>query len=731
MASCSEIGTELPTLEHHSTFPRPPLDERHKYAQTGYESVRSTHASSIYNNSNKSSDKSTLINNPNGENAPERRPLIHWRYPALTLLLFVAGILLAVGHDIYYGKLDGQRADLGGSTTNTTNPSNIFASLVGDSVSQQIWANRIGTGLAFLCKTALSIVVGLVGAQQIWYTLRQKDASIYRIDGMFQLIENPLALLNWGLLWHAKLLSVLALVSWLLPLASIVTPSTLSVQSRPQLTTVEMTAPGLNFSDSMSWISTEAAGYVTGANFDISTLFSNLYSSVSFVPMKSAPFANSSYGQTLYGPSYKCLSLNEALAADITPSWTIANPKGEANTTYKTFEDAFYGELGVPRVHDVTMTNSLSYNNLIYNAVSPGYMFNTILISAGGTNALWDAQGKNNDTFVNTTTLKEWSITETAKYYSGPYGSNLVCQLYNTSFDVTFKFENGVQSIIEQEIKYLEPQAWNAQAGTNTFLGPCSGVNTSFPLLSESDPWSFTSRGNCNQTSATYYVMHLLFTYLLTADLSVGADGSVVMENQATIPLLQSPFIHCPDFYNSSQFRGSEISTSGQINPSRCRNGTLASAIEDMSRNFTYSLLAFDGWGNYSNIDSVLVTYSESHLFFTYARGTLWAVYGAAIGATLLTLFVGVRALLHNGVVSSTSFSSILLTTRNPQLHDKLIQGAGAEACHPMTSYTRSLGAQPIDRDIGELRLRFGYIDNGSGAPQAGFGVEDTVQPFR
>ena len=212
MASYSEIGTELSTREHETHYARPPLDERHKYAQTSYEGVCTTHANSISN----SSDKSTLITNPTVDSASKWRPRIHWRYPALTLLLFVAGILLAVGHDIYYGTLNGQRADLDGSTTASasTSTSNPFASLVGSNVSQQTWAIRIGTGLAFLCKTALSIVVGLVGAQQIWYTLRRKDTSIYRIDGMFQLIENPLALLNGGLIWHAKLLSVLALVSW-------------------------------------------------------------------------------------------------------------------------------------------------------------------------------------------------------------------------------------------------------------------------------------------------------------------------------------------------------------------------------------------------------------------------------------------------------------------------------------------------------------------------------------
>ncbi len=172
-----------------------------------------------------------------GMRRPPAAPRIHWRYPALAVGLFVASLLFAVGHDIYYTGLVGQLADTAagrgsdGSSDSSNDSSNASSSDSSNATttpssiplvtgSAQTWALRLGTALAFLNKTGLTAVVGLVGAQQVWFTLRRKTMTVAGIDSMFEVMGNPLALLNRDLLAHAKLLALLATVSWWVALSS-------------------------------------------------------------------------------------------------------------------------------------------------------------------------------------------------------------------------------------------------------------------------------------------------------------------------------------------------------------------------------------------------------------------------------------------------------------------------------------------------------------------------------
>ncbi|KAL1889150.1 hypothetical protein Sste5346_009099 [Sporothrix stenoceras] len=654
---------------------------------------------------------------------------IHWRYLAAAIGLFVAAILFAVGHDLYYLRLNGKLADSdNGSASDFLSE---IGSLTQGGGGEQTWALRFGTALAFLNKTCLTTIVALVTAQQVWYTLRRTAMTVDGIDGMFDILNNPLALFaSWDVIGNAKIVVLVALLSWCLPLASVVTPATLSVGTQPLTQTATKSVPALNLSDTNQWATFEGFGYIQAAHFSIATLFSNVYSSAAIgggaggsggndgIVQIAAPFPNSTYDQTLYGPSYKCMSLAEALALNdgkgITPTWLIDNPKGTANTTFKTFEDVFYGELNVPRPGNASSTNAA----MIYSAVAPSYLFNTILISAAGVNPLWD-NATTNDTAAT--------------------GSNLVCQLYNTSYDVTLEFVDGVQTVVPRKVELLEPQDWVASCGSSAM----SNLN-SITYYSTAPPYN-SSYGNCNQATAAFWVTHLLFKYLLGATLHVAADGGVTFQgsgvfntasapSSATLPLLQSPLIHCADFYNNTMLQQSDmvVGSPTAIRPGRCRNGTLAAAIEDLSRNFTYSLLAFDGYTTPEPPTiNAAVTYSESRLFFVYSRSTLWAAYATALGSTLLAmLLVGVRALLHNGVVSSTSFSSTLLTTRSDQLREAILNSSDGS-----TTYRRSVGAQPVDPGIGQLRLRFGHIveqqRDGTRVEYAGFGLEGRVRPWR
>lgn len=118
---------------------------------------------------------------------------IGWRFPILLVSFFITGTLAAMGHHIYYQGLENTPVQ---------------------SSSQQIWAIRIGSGLAFLSKTCLAAVMSMIATQQIWFTVRRRFITLRGIDSMFKLMSDPTAILNRDLLTWAKTLALLASLSW-------------------------------------------------------------------------------------------------------------------------------------------------------------------------------------------------------------------------------------------------------------------------------------------------------------------------------------------------------------------------------------------------------------------------------------------------------------------------------------------------------------------------------------
>lgn len=118
---------------------------------------------------------------------------VNWRSPTLMLCLFLAGIGFSMGHHAYYQSFDGA---------------------VVNSESQQQWAIRIGTGLAFLTKSALAAAVGVAFVQYLWVVVGRKPMRLETIDAMFSLTTDPRSFTQPEVLLHAKLLTLLALVAW-------------------------------------------------------------------------------------------------------------------------------------------------------------------------------------------------------------------------------------------------------------------------------------------------------------------------------------------------------------------------------------------------------------------------------------------------------------------------------------------------------------------------------------
>ncbi|KAH6972464.1 hypothetical protein BKA56DRAFT_635454 [Ilyonectria sp. MPI-CAGE-AT-0026] len=561
------------------------------------------------------------LDDPYPDHRPENKPQVQWgigrKLPVLVICLFVTGVGTALGHHFYYQSL---------------------ADTEVQSQSQQAWAIRIGTGLAVLNKTVLAAVLGMVATQQTWVTLRRRSMSLYGIDSMFKIMSNPTVLLDHHLFTSAKTLFLLAIISWCLPLVTVITPATLSIRSFIDYRIVPTAVPTVDFSNDDEWYNFIGTGDA-GVSFEIARIFAATFSSVSFLPV-SAPFVNSTYDLNFWGPSYKCLALEEVVVQQSAPTWDT-----ELNN-YTSFQKAWDGMIVAP---------AIDFDGSVYAAVAPGFMNNMILI---------------------------WSSGVDDESHNSSKGTSIVCQLYNTSYDISVRFHAGFQSIAPLSIQYLHPHAWNIPEGSSSYFGESQGIGTA-------------------------WVTHILFSYLLTVNVTVGGSiGDFQTGREATIPLLQSGLIDCPELWNTTRMTQLALP-----NSSKCRNQSLARATEDLSRNFTYSMMTFHN--GHQSITTVPVNVSSPRNFYSYDMANLMIVYGASLATVLFWIGVGGAALWSNGVISSSSFSTMLLTTRNPDL-DKLAEGY-------------SLGADPLSEEVGELKLKFGSLDSWKSSKHAGFGLDGTV----
>lgn len=149
---------------------------------------------------------------------------VGWNKPAVILILFLVGLMSGVGHHILYSSLDGELA------------------------MKQKWTIRIGTGLAYILGNSLAVLCGLSRDQWLWHTLSKRSFSLKSIDAIFGVTSNPGHFLHFDMVKLAKIATLLAAAGWLYaPLATLSTPSTISVVMEPRFSSTNCTVNSLKF----------------------------------------------------------------------------------------------------------------------------------------------------------------------------------------------------------------------------------------------------------------------------------------------------------------------------------------------------------------------------------------------------------------------------------------------------------------------------------------------------
>lgn len=132
---------------------------------------------------------------------------IHWQAPFLILGFLVTGVLLSVGHHLFYLSLDGSVVSAHGFK------------LFGSNHSQQQLDLAIGTTFSFLVRACFALSVSTAYYQIFWKMLRRathdsKSARLDRIDDAFSATGNIVAMCNVPLWLTQPLLFLAASTAW-------------------------------------------------------------------------------------------------------------------------------------------------------------------------------------------------------------------------------------------------------------------------------------------------------------------------------------------------------------------------------------------------------------------------------------------------------------------------------------------------------------------------------------
>jgi len=158
-----------------------------------------------------------------------------------------------------------------------------------------------------------------------------------------------------------------------------------------------------------------------------------------------------------------------------------------------------------------------------------------------------------------------------------------------------------------------------------------------------------------------------------------------------------------------------------------CRNKTIDRALEDLANNITISMLSVDGMT--AKVE-VPVRVSITSNIYSYDQNNLLISYGATIFVALICVLVGVASLIKNGIYHRTTFSTVMATTRNPDL-DVLAEGACLGTGDAMMKEKVMFGIL-AGASGGRVRDTFEGGGNGDGTVQhAAFGLDGTVMKVR
>ncbi|KAI9710459.1 MAG: hypothetical protein M1812_007427 [Candelaria pacifica] len=631
---------------------------------------------------------------------------IYWWTPIMMVLSLLSGVLFALGHHLFYNSL----VDRPTSTNHYT--------IRGTQHPGQQVNIAIGTAFAFLVKAAFVLAVSTAYYQVFWKRAKhdsrvQKPPILARLDTTFSGTTNFVSLLNVPVWFRYPLLFFMACTVWLIPIASIITPATLSVDLRENIaeSTTQQVAQidffNLNFLAGMP--SPAAASrysllYVyNGPSQIVKRIAVGVAAQNSILPI-AAPFPNSSWELEFNGPSIKCdpISSSESLNFQANIAQYIKSTPGYCKppATYlawfprintarnESFNEPYIqstqGNASFPDPETIFNTEDADFSNVIrqdaimYISIMPN------MLSVRRSTLAFDSDPLACELDDDQQVSSENPL--------GSVGGNITmlqCRLYNSTYHTKFDYVNGAQTV---SINLVRQGMDNTVSLINLVRGAGSGGSGSgkCATLNYEDgkygkPCDF-DKSLLSQLS--YQATLQPFASLVTGNITMSPMTNVLSDSTdirstslldtRELDYLTDYALHAstsemdPDLQKSLRgSNNSEVSGMTRLEQTTS-NRSLQDAIEIMFQNFTVSLMSSSALQpDYSSAGAppkTLVTQFTSQTVYVYAANKLWAAYGVAAVFTLGSVIIGILTILADGASYSNAFSTVLRVARAAEL---------------------------------------------------------------
>lgn len=511
---------------------------------------------------------------------------ISWYYPSAMTAFLIFGLAFSIGHHCYYASLDGKLA------------------------TNQEWAIRIGTGFSFVIKSCYAASLAIAVKQFVWARVRRTACSISTIDALFAITTDITSLLTGGLWSRAPFVAIIGIVFWLIPLAVIVTPSTLSVSTAETISSQPCNIPILDFNKKFDFDYNSPQTAL--ANFNASNFIEPNYPDGDARPWKG--FVTSSYA----GPSpFLIKHMNRVfVGGQILDTPSICGP----NCTYSAsipgigYECKEYSRTSVKdRTNISLIDDDMPRQAVLYHA----YTTRTRQIRAFVNQQETEGSGSNYRI-----------VTAPMEYFA--------CQPQRAIYDVTVKFVNNVRTIKFLNERFLGGVSWNV----------------------------FRSNGSLSDTFAqTNY-----WAYQALADvLAQNIEGTM------WLPLDNGPSTTTMLSYtNLVGFQSAENPNKTVLEFVYYPKLNFRDKLTELVRNFSMSLLAEPSVFIYTTeLGQCQVSNWVSR--WDYNKTPLWIAYGLLCLIGMLGLVLGAFSINFNGCTSDMAFSKIVCTTRNSTLDQAVI----------------------------------------------------------
>lgn len=534
--------------------------------------------------------------------------LFNMIYSAVIVMVagLLAGLAFALAHDAFYQSLNGKPILKAQPLAGLSSSFNIS--------DQQVYLS-LGTLFAFLVKSLLGASVSTVFDQFVWKSIHGQRTKIGIIDDLLLVLKNGFTIFNLSLWRRSPISMTLALICWLLPTTSIISPATLSVRLTSFNEYVMKRTPRIDFTSANFGILTSgvvvnttssrwATAYMSPSS-ETERIVSSVATQGTILQIE-PPAANSSWSVEFYGPIIVCDKVNQTLADYITQD--VVHAINASNTiTNDTRELVRYNYLSWAPESDTLIGSTPFYHENgsdTYTQRSSG--LGPLVQRPDDLSRVWGPEkpgvhGPPLSLFVATfpRALEDTELQQAIENMDRAVQNATIvhCALHNASYQVDLTYVNRDQTIHARDITVLNGVSHFGGVTNVDFEKGKASSNTSFlhnPYLMESVSYQSIMEAFGRLLSGSISTELHVFTDVKSDQNSTllgtnNLNTSVLttsLKNAEEIRFIQSIISPGTKSPFEDYWDGRSVSASNESSP------VLSKALEELFRNITFSLMS-------------------------------------------------------------------------------------------------------------------------------------------